>query len=138
MRLLIAVDGSAPAERAVKHVAALAADGMALHAVVLNVQPEWAPARSKEDAAEGKRLHAQAAERAVRGARAMLQAAKLSHEVRMRVGPAAENIVKAARASRCHGIVMGARGRGAIARVVLGSVSLKTLQLADVPVTIVR
>jgi nucleotide-binding universal stress UspA family protein len=33
---------------------------------------------------------------------------------------------------------MGMRGRGALARVVLGSVSMKTLQLAEVPVTLVR
>jgi nucleotide-binding universal stress UspA family protein len=33
---------------------------------------------------------------------------------------------------------MGLRGRSALVRVVLGSVSLKTLQLADLPVTLVK
>ncbi|HSE01400.1 MAG TPA: universal stress protein [Burkholderiales bacterium] len=42
------------------------------------------------------------------------------------------------RAQRCDQIVMGMRGRGAIARVVLGSVSVKTLQPADAPVTLVK
>jgi nucleotide-binding universal stress UspA family protein len=137
-RLLVAVDGSEPAERAVRHVIGLASAGMSLRVVLLNVQPEWAPPRSKQDEMEGKRLHARAAERATRRARALLEAAKIPHEARMRVGPAAENIVKVARATRCRGIVMGLRGRSALVRVVLGSVSLKTLQLADLPVTLVK
>jgi nucleotide-binding universal stress UspA family protein len=137
-RLLVAVDGSAPAERAVRHVIGLASAGMSLRVLLLNVQPEWAPPRSKQDEAEGKRLHARAADRATRRARALLEAAKIPHEVQMRVGPAAESIVKLARTARCQGIVVGMRGRGALARVVLGSVSWKLLQLADLPVTLVK
>jgi nucleotide-binding universal stress UspA family protein len=137
-RILIAVDGSAPAERAVQHVIALAAAGLALRVLLVNVQPEWAPARSKADAEEGKRLHVRAAARATRRASALLKAANVPYETRMRVGPAAETLVKLARSARCSGIVMGVRGRSALARVVLGSVSLKTLQLTDLPVTLVK
>jgi len=33
---------------------------------------------------------------------------------------------------------MGMRGLGALARMVIGSVSMKVVQLADVPVTLVK
>ncbi|HLS85406.1 MAG TPA: universal stress protein [Burkholderiales bacterium] len=137
-RILVAVDGSKPSERAVRHVVALHAEGLALSVLLLNVQPPWAPARSKEEEEEGKRLHAKAAERALRAARGLLDAARIRYEARMQVGDAAQTIARLARTSRCSHIVMGMRGRGAVARAVFGSVSLKTLQLAAVPVTLVK
>jgi nucleotide-binding universal stress UspA family protein len=137
-RFLLAVDGSRPAERAVRHVIGLHAAGLNVEVLLLNVQPEWAPPRSKEDEREGKRLHAKAAAQATRSARALLDRAGVPYEERMLVGPPGESIVNLARARRCSQIVVGSRGLGAVARVVLGSVSLKVLQLADVPVTLVR
>ena len=136
-KILLPVDGSKPSERAVRHVVELHAAGMALRVLLLNVQPEWAPARSSEEEKEGKRLHVQAADAATRRARSLLQAAGIRYENRMLVGSAAQAIVKLARKTGCSHIVMGMR-QGAFARVVLGAVSLKTLQLADVPVTVVK
>jgi nucleotide-binding universal stress UspA family protein len=47
--------------------------------------------------------------------------------------------LRAGRATRrARSLVMGMRGLGAVARLVLGSVSMKVLQLADVPVTLVK
>ncbi len=137
-KMLLPVDGSKPSERAVRHVVELHAAGMALRVLLLHVQPEWAPARSSEEEKEGKRLHVQAADAATRRARSLLETAGIPYESRMLVGSAAQAIVKLARKSGCSHIVMGMRGRGALARVVIGSVSLKTLQLADVPVTLVK
>ena len=121
-----------------RHVIGLRAAGMALRVILLNVQPEWAPPRSREEEEEGKRLHVRAADRATRRPRALLKAADIPYDDRMLLGPTAESIVKLARTSRCSHIVMGMRGLGAVARVVLGSVSLKVLQLAEVPVTLVK
>lgn len=136
--ILAAVDGSKPAERAVKHVVDLHANGMALHVLLLNVQPEWAPARSRDEKREGVRLHLAATERATRSAKSLLAQAEVRCKSALRVGPAAENILKLAREKRCDQIVMGTRGRGALAGLVLGSVAMKVLQLASVPVTLVR
>jgi nucleotide-binding universal stress UspA family protein len=136
--ILVAVDGSNPSERALKHVIAMRKSGMSLRVLLINVQPPWAPARDREEEREDKRLHARAAARATRSARALLERSKVPYESRMLVGDEAASIVKLARAQRCAQIVMGMRGRGAIARVVLGSVSMKTLQLADTPVTLVK
>jgi len=46
----------------------------------------------------------------------------------------AEAIVRAARRHRCALIVMSSRGRGALQRILLGSVSRRVLALARVPV----
>ena len=89
-RILLPVDGSKPSERAVRHVVQLHAAGMALRVLLLNVQPEWAPARSSEEEKEGKRLHVRAADAATRRARSMLEAAGIPYENRMLVGPAAQ------------------------------------------------
>jgi nucleotide-binding universal stress UspA family protein len=132
------VDGSKPAERAVRHVIALRASGLNMDVLLLNVQPEWAPPRSREEEREGKRLHAKAAAQATRRALTLLERARIPCERRMLVGAPAESIVKLARTRRCSQIVLGRRGLGAVARVVLGSVSLKVLQLAGVPVTLVK
>lgn len=70
--ILAAVDGSQPAERAVKHVVGLHANGMALQVLLLNVQPEWAPARSRDEERERVRLHLEATERETRSAKALL------------------------------------------------------------------
>jgi nucleotide-binding universal stress UspA family protein len=136
--ILLPVDGSPPSGRAVRHVIALHERGMALRVVLVNVQIPWAPARSRSEEDEGKRRHARAAARATRTARALLDRAKIPFEMRMLVGSEADSIVKLARAKRCDQIVMGMRGLGAVARVVLGSVSMKTLQLADAPITLVK
>jgi nucleotide-binding universal stress UspA family protein len=137
-RILVAVDGSKASERAVRHVIRLHAAGMALQVLLLNVQGEWAPARSPEEEKEGRRLHALAAGRATRRARSLLTAAEVPFNEAMRVGPAAARIVQLARKARCSQIVMGMRGLGAVARMVIGSVSMKVIQLADVPVTLVK
>lgn len=38
----------------------------------------------------------------------------------------------------CHQIVMGTRGMGASGNLFMGSISIKIVQLADVPVTLVK
>ena len=48
-KILLPVDVSKPSERAVRHVVQLHAAGMTLRVLLLNVQPEWAPARSSEE-----------------------------------------------------------------------------------------
>lgn len=39
---------------------------------------------------------------------------------------------------KCTHIIMGTRGRGRVAALVLGSVALKVVQLARIPVTLVK
>lgn len=53
-------------------------------------------------------------------------------------GDPALSIIKHAVSESVDEIVMGTRGRGRIAQVLLGSVAAKVIQLATVPVTLVK
>ena len=140
LKLLVPTDGSENALRAARYVAELARHGLAVEVVLLNVQR---PVMSGEvgqvapiEIAEDKR--ALAAGAAVAAARAPLEAAKVPVTVHEAIGRAAEEIAAAAEALGCDGIVMGRRGLGAIASLVLGSVSGHVVRLAHVPVTLVK
>lgn len=140
LKLLIPTDGSENALRAVRYVADLARRGLAVEAVLVNIQR---PIMSGEvgqvapiDIAEHKRevkAHA-----AIAAARAPLDEAKVPVTVHEASGHAAAEIAAAAEALRCDGIVMGRRGLGALASLVLGSVSEHVVRLAHVPVTLVK
>lgn len=53
-------------------------------------------------------------------------------------GPPADAILRVANARGCDLIVMGSRGRGGAATLLLGSVSQKVLSHADVPVLVAK
>ena len=75
---------------------------------------------------------------ALQSARALLDAAKANYVPQVVIGPVAETIARIALEQNCDGIVMGTRGLGAAASVLLGSVASKVIHLADVPVTLVK
>lgn len=54
------------------------------------------------------------------------------------VGPASQTIVEAAKAEQADLIVIGSHGRGALARMFLGSVAERVLRSSPVPVLTVR
>ena len=135
--VLLAVDGSPPAERAARHVVALHAAGLAVRALIVNVQPSWTPPRAGE-AGEGRRSYEKAAAEATQRPRELLEAAGVDCERCMLVGEPAESIVALARSRGCTDIVMGMRALSPLASSVAGSLSAKVLQTADVPVTLVK
>ena len=137
-RILIPVDGSRSSERAVKQVIRLRAAGLTLQVLLLNVQPGALPGASRRAKHEAMQLNILAADRALRGARALIAKAGLSDRTRVASGDPARAIVKVAVQQRCSHIVMGTRGLGALGALVLGSVATKVIQLSPVPVTVVK
>lgn len=139
-KILVPVDGSPNSERAVRHAVALAAHNPALEVHLLNVQP---PIEDWEVRRFLKREEVEAMEESKGGdalvcARAILDAAGVRYTPQVLIGPVAETIAKTALEQNCDGIVMGTRGLGAVAGVLLGSVTSKVIHLADVPVTLVK
>lgn len=55
-----------------------------------------------------------------------------------KVGPAGEAVAKAAAGGKFDLVIMGSHGHGAIAGMVLGSVTSRVLATCDVPLLIVR
>jgi len=137
---LIPTDGSPAALRAL----ALALDAVRGHADeqvhLLNVQgPMLHPWPGKlvsldmiaaELRSEGEKLLVQP--------KIMALAEGLACVPEVRIGAAAEVIAAYAAEQGCDGIVMGTRGMGAVAGLVMGSVAQKVVHLASVPVTLVK
>lgn len=70
-RRLLAVDGSKPSERAVRHAIALRAAGLEMELLLLNVQPERGPGRSRDAKRERLRHYLHAHEEAIRSAKSL-------------------------------------------------------------------
>lgn len=140
-RVLVAVDGSEPAARAVRQLLTLrgelrAGDGLDVH--LLNVQrPVSAevarvlPGQTLED------YHRERSEAALAPARALLQEAGVPFKEHRRVGEPGVSIADVAQAEGCNLIIMGTRGLGTHTAGLLGSVAQSTLSHARVPVLMV-
>ena len=140
MRILIPVDGSDRSLVAVRHVAGTLApvmSGLEIH--LLNVQrPVPAAAATFIDSAVLRDFHGEEGGKALAPARQLLDKAGLRYVSHAVVGEPAETIVAYADQQGCSGIVMGTRGLGSAAGLLLGSVAHKVLQLSKVPVTLVK
>ena len=143
MRILVPVDGSQAALRAVKHAAALAV--LAVHGKrevhLLNVQPilpMYGMVRAYMRLPQYRAARATLARQALVGAERLLKRAKIAHKTHVMYGEAGETIADAARALKCRMVVMGTRGQGAVGNLLLGSVATKVIHLAKVPVTLVK
>jgi len=139
-KLLLAVDGSAAAHRAVQYAVALAAVVPSIEVVLLNVQPEiddWSVLRvlTRE---EVEAMEESRAGDVLREGCAVLQAAGVRFTPVVEIGTPAACIARVAAEHNCDGIVMGSRGMGAVSAALLGSVSSEVLQSSDLPLTLIR
>lgn len=138
--LLLPVDGSESALHAARHVVGLA--GMLKEVVVhvVNVQPlgdDWMVRRMLKSE-ELAKLEQDWGEAAIAPARAILREAGVACTDRIVQGEVAKTIARLAQELACDQIVMGTWGRSALGGLVLGSVAVKVLHLASVPVTLVK
>lgn len=139
LKLLLPVDGSKHSERALRHALALVAGGLEADFLLLNVQPALPPRSSPKSRRRAEMLRQlEAGEKAMRPALTLLERAGVPFKSYSRTGAPADVILKFARERHCDAIVMGTRGMGALAGLVLGSVAMKVIQLAPIPVTLVK
>jgi len=142
MKILVTVDGSAHALNAVRFVAEHAGwyqekpavELVFVHAPLPHL-PRMGLVVSNEQV---QRYYQEEGATCLAGAKRLLDAAKLVYAEHILVGPVAESIVQHANTTACDQIVMATRGMGAAANLLLGSVATRVLQLAAVPVTLVK
>ena len=81
----------------------------------------------------------QASDKALKEAVGKAQAAGIAFKSIVRTGQTAEAIAQAAHDEGVgHHIVMGTRGLGSIQGLLLGSVAMKVIHLAEVPITLLK
>lgn len=139
LRVLVPFDDSDSARRALTQLVALAGRGVAVDVHLLNVQPGLPGDVTRF--VPGDHLssyHHDAGMAVLASAQAQLDAAGLPHTPHVGVGPPAPTILHFASTLGVEIIVMGTRGRGAVAELLLGSVASGVLQAAAVPVLLIR
>lgn len=140
MKLLIAVDGSAHALDAVRHAMRLREAGLRCELVLATVQePTYLYERILPPTSDVlERISGAIGHEALHGAQALLEQAGVPCEYEIGSGEVAATLLAIARQKGCDGIVLGARGLGAVKGVLLGSVSQAVVQHAGLPVTVVK
>ena len=136
-KILLATDCSSHAQEALKCACALALRDGAQVIVVHTFAPvptylgePWGDQVIGRHVAEGHRIAELAAEQ--------LREAGVDFKVEVLEGPPADAILRVADVRQCELIVMGSRGHGTLASLLLGSVSHHVAARARVPVMIVR
>lgn len=141
MKILVPVDGSPGAERAVDYVIAAASLLKETPQIfLLNVQWSVASGNVKlfinPETING--YYREQGVAALAGARQKLDAAGLAYTYHVSVGTPAEAIVQYAKEQLVDQVTMGAQGQGTLTSLLLGSVVNKVIHLAAVPVLVVK
>lgn len=134
-RILVPIDGSEQALRALRHAMAQAEE---IH--IVNVQrkadtPALLMHMTQHDIDRVQREHGHSM---LVSARQLLDAAARPYRAHVLIGEPAPCIVDTARAEGVDAIVMGTRGMGALANMALGSTATKVVHLAELPVTLIK
>ena len=141
MKILIPIDGSEAANRALDHVIAnMTGMKEAPQVYLLNVQWKLATANVKLFISQDtvKDYYIEQGMAALACARARLDAAGLAYNYHISVGTPAEAIVQYAEEQEVDQIVMGAQGEGKLSDFLLGSVADKVARLAKMPILLVK
>ncbi|WP_312414166.1 universal stress protein [Comamonas sp.] len=140
MRILLAVDGSPYTQKMLDYLAAHAEWLTSNHHyTALTVQPLLPPRAAK---ALGKALvddyHSEEAQKVLVPVQEFLAAHQVKAVAESAVGPISQTIAETADNGGYDLLIMGTRGHGALAKLVLGSVATQVLAESKVPVLLVR
>ncbi len=142
VRIVVPVDGSTAANHAVAHALSVARDRPDIEIILVNVQSretlEVSDIAAVITADADKEAAARKSKKALRRPMALCCKAAVKFQTRAELGPIAETIVRIAHRIKADHIVMGTRGLGALRGLFLGSVATKVVQLARMPVTLIK
>lgn len=139
-KVLVPVDGSASSERAVRYLLEKLGwyrEPAEVH--LLSVQhPLHGDVKMFVDAEQIRAFHHEEGLKALAPARAILDGAGVSYHFHIGIGDPAHVIAQYAKEKGCDQILIGTRGLGSVAGMIMGSVATKVVHLADVPVVLVK
>lgn len=141
MKILLPVDGSACALRAVDHLIAHVAwfrDVPEIHLLHVHAPIPIGRVQAHIGADTLHAYYLEESQAQLIEAQRKLDAAGRFHTTHIHVGQPAEVIAKIAAEIACDLIVMGTRGRGGVAGLVMGSVASRVLHLSAGPLLLVK
>jgi len=141
MRLLVPVDGSDGALHAVRYALSLRDKFRdPVQYDLINVQRRIASGNVRMFVSQDeiKRFQLEEGESALRSARTVFENAGVAYSAQVKIGDEPESIARYATERGCDLVVMGTRGMGTIANMLLGSVSVRVIHLSPVPVVLVK
>jgi nucleotide-binding universal stress UspA family protein len=136
VKVLVPFDGSDHAKRAVNYVIELIQQRVPFEIHLLMVQEPLGEGIYTQEVFE--KSQRPAGEKVLAEARELLDKASIPYSADVRRGPIAETIAAYCKEHQCDAVIMGTRGMGRVAGLVLGSVASKVIHLVDVPVTLVK
>jgi len=137
-RILIGIDGSKGALKALDYVVARKRRGEMIEVLLLYAQPLIKAHGPMMSQAMVRDYQAQEAEKVLSAVGIKTRAKFLEAETYVETGDPAECVITFAKKSKCDEIVMGSRGLGRLSGLLLGSVVAKVVQMADMPVVVVK
>lgn len=140
-KILLPVDGSENALRAVDHVVRVAAEVGPVEVVLLNVQEPpmiYGEVQLYMSREKAEQFRVMASERVLADAASKLDQAGVRYTKAMLEGDVAHTIARHATESGCDAIVMGTRGMTVLGEAVLGSIAHKVVHYTRLPVTLVK
>ena len=150
LKVLAVIDGSERTGRVLDYLRGLVLHGAKLETVLLNIQPKPEEGRLRGYGSFNRhvihdRLINDLGKRVVSSAGRRLGQPGIVHKERIEIGDTAETILRVAQEERCDLILLGEAHPGAVRRwlakatgVALGSIGSQVMQLADMPVVVVK
>ena len=142
MKILVAVDGSKASLDALKNVIDHTDQYREAPSIELVTVHRPVPKLGGMGGAVGKsqldRYYQEEGDQTLAEAKKLLERAGIPYEPRVLVGEPAEMIVKQAKKVGADLIAVGATGKSALGKMLLGSTAAKVLQLADIPVLLLK
>jgi nucleotide-binding universal stress UspA family protein len=141
LKILIAVDGSSHANRAIEAVGKMVRSSLDLEATLLCVSPEpvfygdYTAATIQKIEEDQKKQQTTILTNAIEHAK--VHGIKLAEPTRA-YGVVANEIVRVARDRQVDQIAMGTRGMGAVGTVFLGSIAQKVLHQSPLPILLAK
>jgi nucleotide-binding universal stress UspA family protein len=138
--LLVPIDGSENSFRAVDYAATQGKYGpVMLH--LLNVEPsldDYGMVGAHLSRQQHAKLMKDRAHAILKRAAGRVRSSQVECRTHIVIGNVPTTIANLSRRLKCESIVMGTRGMGGIASLLLGSVASKVVHLARVPVTLIK
>lgn len=137
-RILVPVDGSDSATRALRHAIGLAKENPLNELHIVNAHETPILYGEISMYAAEQRARRRQSEEVLKPAAEFAKAAGVRFTTEVLTGDPAVAIAKYAEDKACHGIVIGTRGMTAVGNLVMGSVAIKVVHLTKLPVTLVK